>query len=375
MDPLSSFYDASGLALVVLWLLMGATVAVWAIAFVKVRQLARTGRAERAFETELDRVHTVGEAEALCARHPAAPGAHVLVRLLGRQGPPALLEAVVDSGMVAEREGMTRLRSIVFPQNRGRSAALNAGFDAAAWPVGKGKLGWGTTGLAYNVDKIKERMPDAPLDSWRMLFDPAIASKFADCGIMVLDAADDVLPSALEFIGENPDSKDPKVLEKGAEVVQKVRPSIRKFHSSENINSLANGDICLSLMFSGDAGIAATRAEEAKNGVDIAYVIPQEGAQLWFDMMAIPADAPNVENAYAFINYLLEPEVMAKISNFVTYPNAVPASLPLIDEEVKGDPNLFPPADLRQKLFVVTPYDQKVQRAVTRLWTRVVTGS
>ena len=234
---------------------------------------------------------------------------------------------------------------------------------------------WGTTGLAYNVDKVKERLPEAPLDSWKLLFDPAVAGKLKDCGIMVLDAADDVLPSALTFIGENPDSKDPKVLEKGAEVVQKVRPSIRKFHSSENINALANGDICLSLMFSGDAGIAATRAEEAKNGVDIEYVIPQEGAQLWFDMMAIPTDAQNVENAYAFINYLLEPEVMAKISNFVTYPNAVPASLPLIDEEVKGDPNLFPTAEMRRKLFVVTPFDQKVQRAVTRLWTRIVTGS
>ena len=179
-------------------------------------------------------------------------------------------------------------------------------------------------------------MPVSPaVADVKLLFDPAVAGKLKDCGIMVLDAADDVLPSALTFIGENPDSKDPKVLEKGAEVVQKVRPSIRKFHSSENINALANGDICLSLMFSGDAGIAATRAEEAKNGVDIEYVIPQEGAQLWFDMMAIPTDAQNVENAYAFINYLLEPEVMAKISNFVTYPNAVPASDPLIEEAVK----------------------------------------
>jgi putrescine transport system substrate-binding protein len=234
---------------------------------------------------------------------------------------------------------------------------------------------WGTTGLAYNVEKVKARLPDALLDSWKLLFDPENAKKLATCGIMVLDSADDVLPSALQFIGENPDSKDAKVIEKGAEIVQKIRPSIRKFHSSENINALANGDICLSLMFSGDAGIAATRAEEAKNGVNVEYVIPKEGAQLWFDMMAIPADAKNVENAYAFINYLLEPEVMAKISNFVTYPNAVPASLPLISEEVKGDPNLFPPEDLRRKLFVVTPYDQKIQRTVTRLWTRIVTGS
>jgi putrescine transport system substrate-binding protein len=233
---------------------------------------------------------------------------------------------------------------------------------------------WGTTGLAYNVDKIKERMPDAPLDSWRLLFDPAVAEKLADCGIMILDAADDVLPSALNYIGEDPNSRDPKVLEKGAEALQKIRPFVRKFHSSENINALANGDVCLSLMFSGDAGIAKTRAEEANNGVNIEYVIPKEGTQLWFDMMAMPADAPDPDSAYAFMNFLLQPEVMAKSSDFVTYPNAVPASLPLISEEVKSDPNLFPPDDLRQKLFVVTPYDQKIQRLVTRLWTRIVTG-
>ena len=171
---------------------------------------------------------------------------------------------------------------------------------------------WGTTGLAYNVDKIKERMPDAPLDSWRLLFDPADAEKFADCGIMILDSADDVLPSALELPGVDPNSKDPKVIEKGAEVLQKIRPFVRKFHSSENINALANGDICLSLMFSGDAGIAKTRAEEANNGVNIEYVIPKEGAQLWFDMMAMPADAPEPESAYAFMNYILQPEMMAK---------------------------------------------------------------
>jgi putrescine transport system substrate-binding protein len=233
---------------------------------------------------------------------------------------------------------------------------------------------WGTTGLAYNVDKIKERMPDAPVDSWRLVFDPEVAAKFQDCGIMMLDAADDIIPIAMNYAGENPDSKDLKAIEKGADVIAKARPFVRKFHSSENINALANGDICISVMYSGDAGIAATRAEEAGNGVNIEYVIPKEGALLWFDMMAMPKDAPNPDNGYAFMNYLLRPEVIAKSSNYVTYPNAVPASLPLISEEVKGDPNLFPPEDLKQKLFVVTPYDQKVQRGVTRLWTRIVTG-
>ena len=234
---------------------------------------------------------------------------------------------------------------------------------------------WGTTGLAYNVDKVNKRIPDAPTDSWALLFDPANAAKLADCGIMVLDSPTDVLPSALRYIGEDPDSKDPAVLEKGAAVIEKVRPYIRKFHSSENLNALANGDICLSLMFSGDAGIAKTRAEEANNGVNIQYVIPKEGALLWFDMMAMPADAPHSDNAYAFMNYLLEPEVMAKISNFVTYPNAVEPSLALIDEEVKSDPSLFPTAEVKKNLFTVTPFDQRLQRTVTRLWTKLVTGS
>lgn len=234
---------------------------------------------------------------------------------------------------------------------------------------------WGTTGLAFNVDKVKERLPDAPLDSWALLFDPANAEKLADCGIMVLDSPTDVIPSALAYLGLDPDSKDPAVIEQGTALLEKIRPYIRKFHSSENLNALANGDICLSLMFSGDAGIAATRAEEAANGVTIEYFIPKEGAQLWFDMMAMPADAQNVENAYAFMDYLLEPEVMAKISDFVTYPNAVAPSLALISEEVKSDPALFPTPELREKLFTVSPYDQRTQRTVTRLWTRLVTGS
>ena len=233
---------------------------------------------------------------------------------------------------------------------------------------------WGTTGIGYNVDEVKARLPDGPTDSWALLFDPDNAKKLADCGIMVLDSPTDVLPLALRYLGEDPDSKDPKVLEKGAALLEKIRPYIRKFHSSENLNALANGDICVSLMWSGDAGIAKTRAEEAKNGVNIDYVIPKEGTQLWFDMMAMPADAPNPDSAYAFLDYLLEPEVMAKISNFVTYPNAVPASYGMIDDSVKGNPNLFPPPENRANLFTITPFDQKTQRAVTRLWTKLVTG-
>ncbi|MFL5336682.1 MAG: polyamine ABC transporter substrate-binding protein [Geminicoccaceae bacterium] len=234
---------------------------------------------------------------------------------------------------------------------------------------------WGTTGLGYNVDKVKERLPDAPTDSWALLFDPENAKKLADCGIMALDAPTEVFASALRYLGEDPDSKDPAVLDKAGALLERVRPYIRKFHNSEDINALANGDICLALMWSGDAGIARTRAEEAKNGVNIRYVVPKEGALQWSDMLAMPADAPNPDNAYAFLDYLLQPEVMAKISNFVTYPNAVPASYPLIDEAVKADPNLFPTPEMRANLFTITPFEQKAQRTLTRMWTKLVTGS
>jgi putrescine transport system substrate-binding protein len=233
---------------------------------------------------------------------------------------------------------------------------------------------WGTTGFAYNIDKIKERMPEAPVDSWQLMFDPAIVSRFADCGIYLLDSADDVIPAALHYIGEDPDSKDPQVIQKAGEVLRAIRPYVRKFHSSENINALANGDICLTMIYSGDAGIAATRAEEAGNGVDIEYVIPKEGALLWFDMMAMPKDAPNPDAGYAFMNYILRPEVIAKATNHVTYPNAVPASLPFVDEELRTDPDVYPPAEVLAKAYVLTPYDARSQRVVTRLWTSILTG-
>ena len=255
------------------------------------------------------------------------------------------------------------------PELMGRVAKYDPGNEHAAIYL------WGTTGLGYNVDKVKERVPEAPTDSWALLFDPENARKLADCGIMALDAPNEVMASALRYLGLDPDSKDPAVLEKGAALLDQVRPYIRKFHSSEDINALANGDICLALMWSGDAGIARTRAEEAKNGVNIRYTVPKEGALQWTDMLAVPADAPNPDNAYAFLDYLLQPEVMAKISNFVTYPNAVPASDPLIEEAVKADPNLFPTAEMRANLFTISPFDQRSQRTLTRLWTKLVTGS
>jgi putrescine transport system substrate-binding protein len=233
---------------------------------------------------------------------------------------------------------------------------------------------WGTTGFAFNTEKIKQRMPDAPTGSLRMLFDPAVVSRFQDCGIYFLDQAEDMLPLALSYLGLDPDSKDIDELRRAGDVLKAVRPNVRKFHSSESINALAGGDICLAAMWSGDAGIARARAEEVGNGVAIRYSIPEEGTILWLDMMAIPSDAPNAAAANRFINFLLQPEVIAMASNYVTYPNAVPASLPFIDPSVKDDPEIWPDAAVLDKATVLTPRDAKLQRLINRLWTSITTG-
>jgi len=230
---------------------------------------------------------------------------------------------------------------------------------------------WGTSGIGYNTDMIAKRMKDAPVNSLRMILDPAVVSKFADCGVYVLDAADELVPAALKYIGEDPDAKDPKVLEKAEAVLMKVRPFIRKFHSSQYIEDLANGDICLAWGWSGDVVQAKKRAEDAKKGVHIEYRVPQEGAQMWFDSFAIPKDAPHKDAAYAFIDYMMRPAVIAKASNYVFYPNANKDADALVSAEVKSDPDIYPPAALRAKLYTITPYDQASQRVLTRIWTRV----
>jgi putrescine transport system substrate-binding protein len=233
---------------------------------------------------------------------------------------------------------------------------------------------WGTTGIGYNEAKIKERMPDAPVDSLDMIFKPEIAAKFKDCGIFVLDSPEDILPPALNYLGLDPNTKNPDDIAKAEELILKIRPFIKKFHSSEYINALANGDICMALGWSGDILQAATRAEEAKNGVVVKYHIPKEGTQMWFDMMAIPKDAENVEEAHIFLNYLNKPEVMAKASNFISYANGNLASQQFINEDIKSNPAVYPDEATLKKLFVKTAWDAKTQRYVTRAWTKILTG-
>jgi putrescine transport system substrate-binding protein len=233
---------------------------------------------------------------------------------------------------------------------------------------------WGTTGIGYNKKMVKARLGTDKIDSWSVIFDPARIKKLADCGVYMLDAPTEMIPAALNYLGINPDSHKPADLKKAEDLLLKIRPYIRKFHSSEYINALANGDICMAVGWSGDVFQARDRAAEADQGVDIAYSIPKEGAQMWFDMMAIPADAPHPDAALEFINYLMKPKVIAKASNYVFYANGNKASQQYLDPEVRDDPAVYPDEATMKKLYTTSPLDAKTQRVVTRIWTKVVTG-
>jgi len=234
---------------------------------------------------------------------------------------------------------------------------------------------WGTTGIGYNVKAVKARLGEgAVIDSWDVVFKPEELAKLKDCGVHMLDSPEDILPAALQYLGLNPNSTDPKDLEKAAEMMTKIRPSVRKFHSSEYLNALASGEICLVVGWSGDIKQAQKRAAEAKNGVEIAYAIPKQGAQMWFDNLAIPKDAAHVEEAYAFINYLMKPEVAAKNSNLVSYANGNLASQKFIDKAVLDDKGVYPDEATLAKLYTVSARDQKTQRVINRLWTKIKTG-
>ena len=256
----------------------------------------------------------------------------------------------------------------MWPQIMGRIEKFDPGNEHAI------NYMWGTTGFGYNVEKIKERMPDAPLDSWDMIFKPEVISKFADCGVHLLDTADEIFPAALNYLGLDPDSSNPEDFEKASELLLSIRPYIQKFHSSEYINALANGDICLAVGWSGDVLQARDRAEEADNGTTVGYSIPKEGTMMWFDMMAIPVDAPNKANANAFLDYIMRPDVIAKATNYVNYANANKASQEFIDAGVLEDPAVYPSEAVLDRLFTTPALPPRAQRVATREWTRVKTG-
>ena len=234
---------------------------------------------------------------------------------------------------------------------------------------------WGTTGIGYNVKAAENILgPAAKIDSWDVVFKPESLAKFRDCGIHMLDSPDDIFPAALNYLGLDPNSTKQADLEKAADLVGKIRPFVRKFHSSEYLSALATGEICLVVGWSGDIMQARSRAAEAKNGIAIGYVIPKEGAQMFFDNLSIPTDAKNVKEAYELINFLYRPDIAARNSNFLSYANGNLASQKLLDPKILNDKNIYPDDAMLAKLFVITARDPVTQRVINRLWTKVKTG-
>jgi putrescine transport system substrate-binding protein len=238
---------------------------------------------------------------------------------------------------------------------------------------------WGTTGIGFNATKAKERLGGQPLNTWDVVFKPELLAKFKSCGVHMLDAADEIIPAALNYLGINPDSKNPADFEKAGALLATIRPSIQKFHSSEYINGLAGGDICFAVAWSGDVFQAKKRAEEAaeqakKPVVPVDYVLPKEGALMWFDSFAIPKDAPHPEEAYAFIDYMMRPQIAARNSNFISYANGNLESQKFVDKDILNNPSIYPDAETMKRLYITTTYPPDVQRALTRVWTRFKTG-
>jgi putrescine transport system substrate-binding protein len=234
---------------------------------------------------------------------------------------------------------------------------------------------WGTTGIGYNVKAVQRILgADAQIDSWDYVFKPENLARFRDCGVHMLDSADDILPTALRYLALDPNSINPADLERAAALVIGIRPLVRKFHSSEYLNALASGEICFVVGWSGDIMQARRRAEEANNGIEIGYAIPKEGAEMFFDNLAIPADAKNVGEAHELINYLYRPEVAARNSNFLSYANGNLASQKLIDPKILNDKNIYPDEATLKRLFVIMARDVAAQRTINRLWTKVKTG-
>jgi putrescine transport system substrate-binding protein len=279
------------------------------------------------------------------------------------------LERQIKAGVVQKLD-KARLPNLanLWPEISQRLAKYDPGNEYAV------NYMWGTTGIGYNARKAREVLgPNGTIDSWDIVFKPETLAKFKDCGVHLLDASDDILAAALHYLGLDPNSGNEADLQKAADLVMKIRPYVRKFHSSEYLNALASGEICLVVGYSGDIKQSQKRAVEAKNGVEIAYAIPKEGAQLWFDNLAIPRDAKNVAEANEFINYLQRPEVAAKNTNFISYANGNLVSQKFIDKSILDDKAIYPNEATMRKLYTIGAPDPKTQRLINRLWTRIKT--
>jgi putrescine transport system substrate-binding protein len=233
---------------------------------------------------------------------------------------------------------------------------------------------WGTSGVGYNEAKVKAAMPDAPVDSFAMIYDPNVVKNFAKCGVSILDAPDEVIGTVLIYLGKNPNSEAPEDLKAAEKVLRSIRPYVRQINSSKYIEDLANGDICLALGWSGDVGQARSRAAEAGKNVTVRYNIPKEGAVMFFDMLAIPADAAHPKNAHLFIDYLLRPEVAARNSSSMHYATANAAAYGLIDPAVLKDRGIYPAPEQKTHLYPNAARSQAYTREMNRTWTRFKTG-
>ncbi len=233
---------------------------------------------------------------------------------------------------------------------------------------------WGTTGIGYNVDKVKAAMPDAPVDSWRLVFDTNVAKQLQKCGIAVLDSATEMFSMTLAAMGKNPNSQDPADLEAAGAELMKIRPYLRYIETQRMITDLASGDICVAVGYSGDMLQARDRAAENETGQTIAYTIPKEGTISWYDSYLIPKDAPHPKNAHTFINYMLRPEVIAAVSNYTNYANGNAAATELVDEGVRNDPGVYPPPEILASLAPDLTDTEETTRIMTRLWQRFMTG-
>jgi putrescine transport system substrate-binding protein len=233
---------------------------------------------------------------------------------------------------------------------------------------------WGTTGIGYNPDKIAKVFPNAPVDSWALVFEPENAAKLKGCGIAVLDSPSEITATVLSYLGKDPNSQSTEDLAQVEAKLLKMRPYIRYIHSSQYINDLANGEICVAVGYSGDILQARDRADEAKNNITVKYAVPKEGTIIWFDVMAIPKDAPHPDNAHAWINFIMKPEIAGAISNAVNYANGNKDSLPFVNDDVKNDPGVYPPPEVKAKLYPDLAETPEFTRLLNRTWTRFTTG-
>jgi putrescine transport system substrate-binding protein len=234
---------------------------------------------------------------------------------------------------------------------------------------------WGTTAIGYNAGKLKERLGDQAIDTWDIVFKPELLSKLQDCGVNILDAPSEVMASALNYLGLDPNSESPDDLKKAEALMMSIRPFVRTFNSGQYIDDLGNGEICLSIGYSGDVFIAQAAAVEANAGVEVSYVIPKEGALKWFDLFAVPADAPHPDNAHKFIDFMMRPDIAAANTNYVFYASGNKAALDLVDPAVKDDPAIYPTPEVSAKLFNLKAHTPDYDELLTETWQRIKTGA